>query len=204
MPSSKIEVTARSREGPQISASSEVRDAADALNGVEYWSRVWVFQEVILAINLVPMLGTNVLGWKRLGKLCCNANTASQHRKAVSFFVARDLHGDGIGPTYELSLVAALNAWSGNECSNPRDHVFGLMGLVKKRQRVVVDYDLSVREVFCATLAVVYKYQRSMPKIEMLDFGHRLSTAMELGPNELNLDQLLDDMFAKKSVAIHP
>lgn len=92
--------------------------------------------------------------------------------------MTRDLYSDSIGPTYSLNLIAALKFEYGNDCLNSRGHIFGL---VKRRQLVVVNYDLSVREILLATLAV-----RSKLTTEVLNFSHCLSAAIGLGNSQRN------------------
>jgi hypothetical protein len=58
----------------------------------------------------------------------------------------------------KLDLLDAIQSFSDNDCSDPRDKVYGLLGMVKPTQRLTVDYSLPTPDVLFAALDLVLKH----------------------------------------------
>jgi hypothetical protein len=114
-----------------------------------FWSRLWCQQEVCLAQNLVLMAHGHI-------ELLRNYvhNYAFQD-KIVKPGVPRCLYiwrERTCGRASNLSLAEAIRLFSAKQCANPRDRVFGVLGMVHAEERIDVDYELSVVQVFYAAL----------------------------------------------------
>lgn len=111
-----------------------------------YFTRLWTQQELCLANRIFLMQGATLVE------------------------ESSDLD---MGPASDLTAVINRIKWSTNrearlksleltieqfvekQCAEVRDKVFGLLGMVVPEQRVEVDYNLSVREVFYSAVAVM-------------------------------------------------
>lgn len=50
--------------------------------------------------------------------------------------------------TNKYALHRALKLFAGHECEDPRDKVYGLLGIVNEKQRIEVDYKKPAAEVY--------------------------------------------------------
>lgn len=114
----------------------------------EYFSRLWIVQEVLLARHVRFLTPGNLwISWEAI------QDTVG--RTAKSFFAKLDL-----SPSSAMSLLA-LNAerlpsslewcileFSGNKCEDPRDKIYGFMGLVDPCYNFDVDYNRSTLDVY--------------------------------------------------------
>lgn len=125
----------------------------------EYFSRLWIVQEVLLAQHVRFLTPGNLwISWEAI------QDTVG--RTAKSFFAKLDL-----SPSSAMSLLA-LNAerlpsslewcileFSGNKCEDPWDKVYGFMGLVDPCYSFDVDYSRFKLDVYRD--AVYYSRNRS-------------------------------------------
>jgi hypothetical protein len=83
-------------------------------------------------------------------------------------------------------LHTATRLYNG-ECFDPRDKVYGVLGLVKQNQRVHVDYNMTAEEVFWASVDAIYE-ENYTPGLDMeaLEDIMKLRTSMTLSHIELN------------------
>lgn len=127
-----------------------------------YWTRLWVVQEIMLAQNLIVWWGTAritreglvgltekirvtyrddvVIEWSHLHMIL----TQARHREIPLGHVATSTVSEG--------LQSLLNTFCGYGCFDPKDKVFGLMGVVRKDSAIVVDYTQSVKAVYLTTV----------------------------------------------------
>jgi hypothetical protein len=91
-----------------------------------YWTRVWIVQEVLLARNIDIFLGHYHLSWESIDVLCDLYGVSGL--AAASATALRTI-------LYEkrksrISLSVLLWDFRNNECENPRDKVFGFLGIL--------------------------------------------------------------------------
>lgn len=112
---------------------------------LEYWTRLWIVQEVALAQHITFFLGheqisaATVLTYTGLINPSCTV-------KRVRVMLG-ELH---LASRPEFSLKGLLQGFNPAmlACTDPRDLVFGLVGLLRPSDRVEVDYSLGHEEVF--------------------------------------------------------
>lgn len=115
-----------------------------------YWQRLWVQQEIALAQNLVLASESTWMPFADIKKVM------SDIRVFYWYLLTRDAPALfwHIEPRYEnaesYSLYDAIEFYASKLCEDPRDKVYGLLGMVSRRSQknIVVDYRLSVREVY--------------------------------------------------------
>ncbi|KAF3034896.1 hypothetical protein E8E12_004452 [Didymella heteroderae] len=114
----------------------------------EYFSRLWIVQEVLLAQHVRFLTPGNLwISW--------DAIQETVGRTAKSYFAKLDLT-----PSSAMSLLAlnverlpsslewCILEFSGNKCEDPRDKVYGFMGLIDPCYNFDVDYSRSKVDVY--------------------------------------------------------
>ncbi|KAK4444264.1 HET-domain-containing protein [Podospora aff. communis PSN243] len=136
-----------------------------------YWSRVWVIQEFLLGGSIRLHCGDAQIEAHDFQEMLCHAAGVPQYNTSFSIpahpaaaaFRALPLvterHVDK-HPELLQSLHDLLVAHRAAECKDPRDKIFGLLGLVTREERVLLqrffpDYEMEVDHVRVIALAHV-------------------------------------------------
>ena len=151
-----------------------------------YWSRLWIVQELHLASNLVFWIGntpfssavvhTQIQGLSNLHpRFFVDLLERAQKRTPIHASRYTTFTTQRLNLTIasllkkqdrtRMRLVNALAQYAGNDCSDPRDKVFGLQALVRPGQKVVVDYAKSMEDVSRETAIILI-----MDLVEQEDF----------------------------------
>jgi hypothetical protein len=146
------------------SKSKPERQAVAELLSNKYWTRVWIVQELFLAVNLVIFVGAYSLVIDK------DNNSSRYGRDKDAMVLANIRHGslaDTVGDTLYLFRMIMSRSWNireqgftssfwgfflmitlFQECADARDHVFGIQACLKSTERVQVDYSLSRQQVY--------------------------------------------------------
>ncbi|KAK3661741.1 hypothetical protein LTR56_000232 [Elasticomyces elasticus] len=115
-----------------------------------YWQRLWIVQEVRLASVAFVVSGVKLLNVVFIASI---AETLLATRKARSPAVERELQYVLTACRIDnLSLSSLVDLCSKHHCSEIRDHIFALIGLVEVRTQFRVDYGLSPAHLVRRTL----------------------------------------------------
>jgi hypothetical protein len=109
-----------------------------------YWSRVWIVQELILASEVVFMCGYTTFTWHDIQTVGSGNSYMMYNAPNVSALCRLRLDAK------PKTLRSALNSIHGSapfQCQLPHDVVYGLLGLVSPTERVVVDYASTLQDV---------------------------------------------------------
>lgn len=137
----------------------------------EYWSRVWVIQEVNFARRISVHCGTSTMDWndmlavqdilrKKFGSLLVHLSAVHwplrDLRQSVYFKGPQSLLLDRVDSSSNariLDLFDALMMHRLKRSTDPRDKIYALVGLTAARDdpEYVIDYTLSVRQVYTNT-----------------------------------------------------
>jgi hypothetical protein len=139
-----------------------------------WWTRLWCVQEALLSDEALVVFGRWSMSWDRLGlaiqrqhrhQLSCCADTAKLMASRFIFQVdplvtehrsATNVEGEHDTPNkYNLDLI--LRAYRHKHCQDPRDKVYGLLGLVGKHNlhKLLPDYSLPLQDVLINTMEAV-------------------------------------------------
>jgi hypothetical protein len=139
-------------------------EAIDDLVRLEYWRRLWVIQEMMLAQSLELLWGWdtvnddefrsfltyNLAGEKSISMRLEDSAWAEKERWRLHN-LSRGLEltraASGLRKPTNLSWEQALKITWGTSCEDLRDRVYGVLGLVR-RTELQPDYSLSLEEVF--------------------------------------------------------
>lgn len=127
--------------------------ALSALASLTYWRRLWIIQELALARRTVFYLGRQKIDGSHLRGLF----NSRIHHDPLYFLHHSDEESHvlwllSFNKSCERSIwdviLDAYEVDNGIDCSNPRDLIFGLLGIAEKLPRLRVDYTLPAEEVF--------------------------------------------------------
>lgn len=155
------------------------RRQADALAAVfrrpRIWSRVWVMQELSCASRVTLAYAREELDWDVVSAFLDNRSWADAFHMpqghGTSSPVARTLMSAATavehqrhvmreveeGESYRASLLDVLARFKNVHSTDPRDRVYGLLGLVTERHDVRVDYGKPVADVFAEVAVYLIK-----------------------------------------------
>jgi hypothetical protein len=116
-----------------------------------YFARIWIVQEVSLASEIRVLIGDYELYW---GAMKFAAESIDPMKPANSLGTLNDLFKEK-DQKKEWRLDAIVRKYSVHECQDPRDKVYGFLGMVPDWQRPVVDYAKSTHQVFLDVIPIV-------------------------------------------------
>jgi hypothetical protein len=131
-----------------LSAQRFWQDGPAILLQNPYFTRVWIVQEVLLAKHIEVLGGTTWINWSAFLSipLVGTLVSAGVPISALNLLDQAQTYTRGFTTLAQLLLVM-----SSRECTDLRDHVYGLLGLVSEDQRPEIDYTKTLWEVFLDT-----------------------------------------------------
>jgi hypothetical protein len=158
---------------PTYNISPKRNDDIQRMFRVKYWNRIWVQQEIILARRLVINSSldkwTCLMLWEDLVRATADVlptmhNTQHPKRKGQYYMEHeppvlkalleyRSLSRLGIG----MHLEEAMYRFQIYECSEPKDQIFGLLGLVRPVEQVRVDYSMSEKQLWDVAFSTILR-----------------------------------------------
>ncbi|KIW03449.1 uncharacterized protein PV09_05219 [Verruconis gallopava] len=132
----------------------------------EYWSRLWIVQELILAHDITVYTGVDRISWTDLTRF---VNDVREIRDLNPGKVFHDFGQHHVPPHADFllsmamtgrnstSLFQAVQRLHYNRCYDARDKIYGLMAIVSSDAGIVVDYSKTAAEVFLDAVQVVMK-----------------------------------------------
>jgi hypothetical protein len=161
----------------------ELQRARDAFHSSSFWSRLWIQQELVLSKHVLFAVGSFFLGSRDL--LAENLGISMLAEREPSLRCKLEQRS---ASSTTFGLLDAINMFSSKACSDPRDKVYGLQGMVWPLERVTIDYSLSVADVFRSTIDKVLgnghphwrTHREMMSWTSMASLGHQLGLDPEL------------------------
>jgi hypothetical protein len=121
------------------------RPALERIARLPYWSRLWVVQEVNLGRDISARLGDRAAPWPGAFILpFSEIKSAWQLRELVISGRETPPGGHHWGSVWELA--------GRKDCSNVRDRVFAMMGMVADSLRFYPDYSMSLQDILLMIL----------------------------------------------------
>ncbi|KPI40643.1 uncharacterized protein AB675_10608 [Cyphellophora attinorum] len=149
----------------QTHAYLQMRSALEYIFNQDYWRRLWIVQEVILANHTVFICGEHSLNESQFRKLlflhlvCRHDFLPEQTMKHLYAAQRLLLHKSDLRSRHRAmnhSLIDLIYSYGSLACSEPLDHVYGLLGLIetcqKSTSRISVDYSRSRAQLLCSVL----------------------------------------------------
>lgn len=142
-----------------------------------WWTRVWIMQEAIVARKLTLMCGAETFGWEGIER---SVKRMRSLRGAVEVFDTvvnpevsmldetyriithfRDIWAKG---KWNVSIYQLLYEFRHLECTDPRDRIFGFLGLASTATdfAIVPDYTASTTDVFIKSARAIISRSNSL------------------------------------------
>ena len=129
------------------------------------WKRVWIMQELAYAQKVVLVLGTVTLDWDTISRLLDHGylpdvyhgpyshqriqyNINHTFRTVQTIEHQREAVQKRGTPGHESRLIDVLARFRDTNATDPRDKIYGLLGLASDGLDVCVDYNKSVQDVY--------------------------------------------------------
>lgn len=145
------------------SVNSNGRTALRSLFKRDYWKRLWVVQEVHHAWSKTVYCGFSELPWDIYKKAL---DALWQHESDPYLWTGPSSFPDvqhlmGLGPD---SLLEVLRACRKKLSENPRDKIFGVLGILPNnvRERLHVSYDRSVKSLYLDVAQLIVSSTRRL------------------------------------------
>lgn len=180
-----------------------------------YWKRLWIVQEVLLAKKLLILCGDQLCEWSSivsifseleyLGQILgqdglpidkssrdqtpvlqlkrLQAQVMSSRARVILEKGTDSNHSQESGERWELHEL--IKMWFHQECEDPRDRIYGLLGLAQCE--ISADYDKTLEDIFVDVLA------SEAPKLSDADFtlfAANLTNALYLNPSLEKIKEL--------------
>lgn len=169
----KIQRGARSVTKPHGNATS-FSEATEEFAALPYWSRLWIIQEVLLARRARILYGTFNMSWKHFVRILQVWPLEVGHIRA-EFERLVQLQQD-LGLKRKPSLTDLVLRFKQSQCRDPRDRVYGFLGLADDGKAFHVDYN----EPAVGLLIRVLKASSFDSRKEMIDLANELSDVLHV------------------------
>ncbi|KAF3037635.1 hypothetical protein E8E12_004784 [Didymella heteroderae] len=128
----------------------------------EYFGRTWVVQEMLLPPSARVFCG-NV--WIELEQLSNAIHHRPRNSSLTLSFDGLESHLNVVGvfQTFQyysekaLDLHQCVVSFMGHKCEDPRDKIYGILGLMQQSDRLVVDYTKTAHDIFIETALMIIK-----------------------------------------------
>lgn len=163
-----------------------------------YFNRLWIVQEVLLPRQVHIMCGDAWVSWDVLRKLIWNhpkwflTTSRSINHTAVAWLFG-STGGEASRPSLvdedRVSLSRCMTLFGQMQCADPRDKVYGILGLISEEDRPPIDYQKSVMEVILDVIMALCRVHRRSAIIKPVhgNSAHRICVLLRIaGSLELN------------------
>ncbi len=125
----------------------------------DYWNRLWIVQEVLLAQQISIACVNGFLPWSFLRTESLEHEIIRSHSHTrLAWLLRQSAPTAAKGAQYEGNrLLEFVTACRLTECKDVRDKIFGLQGLLKPEQQIVVDYNKSIADVYNETVRIILR-----------------------------------------------
>ncbi|KAF1830797.1 HET-domain-containing protein [Decorospora gaudefroyi] len=116
-----------------------------------YFTRLWIVQEIRLAPQVRILCGQDWISWTSISSI---VNIRGFFRQPnLSLIIVRPISSAGaLFALRRHGPHALIGKFASMQCEDPRDKVYGLLGLVDERSRPMVDYNKPLYEVYIDTV----------------------------------------------------
>ncbi|KAF7869903.1 hypothetical protein EAF04_004687 [Stromatinia cepivora] len=177
----------------------------------DYWSRLWVLQEILIGTNILVLCGRKSVPWRELvdpflppppevdipwiRPIDIDEVALSIIEEKASFDTKKGYINDG--RNQRLSYMLA--SFAGLQCQDTRDKVYGLLSLVRSLGAIPVDYSETPKGVLFKAIGKVIEDESFMEIDSYCTIGINLRDQMIL--KDIS-DQMIYD-FVKKEITIN-
>lgn len=180
-PDPSTENTEKSECVESVNGATQEAIMANSLARDEYWTRLWIIQEIGKARLLRVCFGGWEWSWQNFIHFLTMHNLGHEGPLRLN----RQLRQ---APNGSHFLCELLGDHSQAVCKNSKDKIYGLIGLAADAIGFPIDYSKSLIEIWVDTLEFVNR-RRLLPESSYIPFG-RLVKSLLMGDNNKPLDQV--------------
>lgn len=151
------------RSGDLESTNPGSRAALQSLFQRPYFSRVWVVQEVLHAQHLTIICGKSSVSLRNQLSIWAHLGSSAPQWLVSQGPWSRPVAGD---------ILQSLHNVSSHECSDPRDMVFGVLGLIHGSD-LYPDYRLPVESVYTGIAAYILQNHFAFEVLALSGIGKK-------------------------------
>lgn len=145
----------------------------------DYWERMWIFQEVLLASHAILVCGHQLVHWKTWALI--SDFVRDRFKPDGSFgFTITDYKGQVDRGLDAPSLETLLSLTIRQQCSDPRDHIYSLLGLLRG------DEALFPANYAIDTLELWHRILEHFQPVDFPLFVQNLEAALDIHPECLS------------------
>lgn len=168
--------------------SPRVQSTLFALSRREYWQRVWIIQEIGLARKIIICFGSFHVAWEYF--VAALGSYEKCHNSLPLRFQSQLDNKYSTGHKLQTLIEAHQNSL----CKEPRDHIYGLVGLaIDGGDRFPIDYSKTLFEVWKDTIMFKAADQDSLQH-DIMRFGKAVQTLLG-GPKIATLDDIQSEIL---------
>lgn len=165
----------------RVSGATQEAMMANSLARDEYWTRLWIIQELGKAKYLRVCFGGWEWSWQNFIHFLTMHNLGQEGPLRLN----RQLRQ---APNGSHFLCRLLKDHRHSVCKNSKDKIYGLVGLAADAIGFPIDYSKSLIEIWVDTLEFVNR-RGLLPESDYIPFG-RLVKSLLMGDNTKPLDQV--------------
>lgn len=150
-----------------------------------YWRRVWVRQEIALAVSIVVLCGKHMGSWQRFivsaglleeGIVFDNiAMGVSRYQSGIYAVIGMDYLRDKISREGAVDLEDLFFHLRVCECTDKKDYVYGALGMCAPDVGIPIDYNLDKRAVFTSAAVAMINNTNSLDLLSGCQDPDRIS-----------------------------
>ncbi|PON30110.1 hypothetical protein TGAM01_v201477 [Trichoderma gamsii] len=148
-------------------SSSTLQEMVRHLRTDPYWDRLWMLQEIGRAKKLRVCFGTESFSWEYFRHLIAKYNN---NRTSGPLNLDKILRQEKYSGSHTLKRL--LEEHEDAKCSDPRDKVYGLVGLASDAAQFPVDYSKSLYEVWKDTMVFMNEWNLFKDEFKTLKTGN--------------------------------
>ncbi|KAF2823946.1 hypothetical protein CC86DRAFT_384464 [Ophiobolus disseminans] len=140
------------KEAAQEFTQSKCIHALDTMLSDQYFKRVWIIQEILLARSIHVLVGGNYwISWFNMAEIVQAPEYIFRTRQRIMSIMSQASLIRHPEPAPRLlPLIDAIRCFHEHGCEDPRDKLYGLMGIIKENERLLVNYAKPKEEVILA------------------------------------------------------
>lgn len=154
-----------------------------------YFTRLWVVQEILLSPHKRVLCGDT---WLDLDDLFRTIHT-NKSRSVLDLQLIESRYTSTAHKRGHETLRYCLKRISDYNCEDPRDKVYGLMSLVRERDRLEIDYNKSTEEVFLQVVMSEFPRFKFTWELDIVNL-RTLCKSMGLGDHLALLEPFFDEI----------
>ncbi|KAL6893436.1 heterokaryon incompatibility protein domain-containing protein [Trichoderma evansii] len=151
----------------------------EELQNDPYWNRLWIRQEIGLAKELQVCFGNRSLPWDNFMLLIAMHNGSGS---TGPLMLDKSLRQERYNDSHTLKKL--LENHVGAECSDPRDKVYGLVGLASDAAQFPMDYNKSLYDVWEDTMAFMNRWGLFQDESQIVQMGKLLKCHLMANNND--------------------